>query len=33
MTQQFTQIVSMIQQNPTLVQLKPEALANKKIDN
>jgi integrase len=32
MTQQFSQIMSMIQQNPKLAQLKPEALANKKID-
>jgi hypothetical protein len=29
MNQQFTQIMSMIQQNPKLAQLKPEALARK----
>ena len=31
MNQQFTQIISMIQQNPKLAQIKPDALAKKKI--
>jgi len=31
MNQQFSQIMSMIQQNPKLAQVKPEALTNKKI--
>jgi hypothetical protein len=31
MNQQFSQIISMIQQNPTLAQLKPEALTKKRI--
>jgi hypothetical protein len=29
MNQQFSQIMSMIQQNPKLAQIKPEVLANK----
>jgi len=29
MTQQFSQIMSMIQQNPILAQVKPEALTKK----
>jgi integrase/recombinase XerD len=33
MNQQFTQIISMIQQNPQLAHIKPEALSRKKIDN
>jgi hypothetical protein len=32
MNQQFTQIISMIQQNPKLVQVKPEALATKQVE-
>jgi hypothetical protein len=32
MNQQFTQIMSMIQQNPQLAQIKPEALTRKKIE-
>jgi hypothetical protein len=32
MNQQFSQIMSMIQQNPTLAQIKPEALASKRIE-
>jgi integrase/recombinase XerD len=32
MNQQFGQIMSMIQQNPKLAQVKPEALVNKKIE-
>jgi hypothetical protein len=28
---QFKQIMSMVQQNPTLAQLKPEVLTKKKI--
>ena len=31
MNQQFSQIVSMIQQNPKLAQIKPEALTTKTI--
>ena len=31
MNQQFSQIVSMIQQNPTLAQIKPEALVKKEL--
>jgi integrase/recombinase XerD len=31
MNQQFSQIMSMVQQNPTLAQLKPEVLTKKKI--
>ena len=31
MNQQFSQIMSMIQQNPSLAQLKPEALTKKRI--
>lgn len=31
MDQQFKQIMSMVQQNPTLAQLKPEALTKKRI--
>jgi ABC-type dipeptide/oligopeptide/nickel transport system ATPase component len=31
MNQQFSQIISMIQQNPTLSQIKPEALIHKNI--
>ena len=31
MNQQFTQILSMIQQNPKLAQIKPEVLANKSM--
>ena len=33
MNQQFSQIMSMIQQNPKLAQVKPDALLNRKIDN
>jgi hypothetical protein len=32
MNQQFSQIMSMIQQNPILAQVKPEALTKKKIE-
>jgi integrase/recombinase XerD len=32
MNQQFTQIMSMIQQNPQLAHIKPEALTNKKLE-
>lgn len=32
MNQQFSQIMSMIQQNPALAQVKPEALVNKTVD-
>jgi len=32
MNQQFNQIMSMIQQNPALAQVKPEALVNKIVD-
>ena len=31
MNQQFTQIMSMIQENPRLAQIKPEALTEKKL--
>jgi hypothetical protein len=31
MNRQFTQIISMIQQNPILSQIKPEALAKKEL--
>jgi len=31
MNQQFNQIMSMIQQNPILAQVKPEALTKKKV--
>jgi hypothetical protein len=31
MNQQFSQIMSMVQQNPTLAQLKPEALTKKRM--
>jgi hypothetical protein len=31
MNQQFSQIMSMVQQNPTLAQLKPEALTKERI--
>jgi hypothetical protein len=31
MNQQFSQIMSMIQQNPTLTQIKPEVLSHKSI--
>jgi Txe/YoeB family toxin of Txe-Axe toxin-antitoxin module len=31
MNNQFNQIISMIQKNPILAQIKPEALKNKKI--
>ena len=31
MNQQFNQILSLIQKNPLLAQVKPEALANKKM--
>ena len=31
MNQQFSQIMSMIQQNPILAQVKPEALTKKKV--
>jgi hypothetical protein len=31
MNQQFNQIMSMIQQNPILVQVKPEVLTKKKV--
>ena len=31
MNQQFNQIMSMIQQNPKLAQIKPEVLPNKKM--
>jgi hypothetical protein len=33
MNQQFSQIMSMIQQNPKLAQVKPEILTKKKLDN
>lgn len=33
MSQQFNQIISMIQQNPKLSQIKPQILATKKITN
>jgi hypothetical protein len=33
MNQQFSQIMSMIQQNPKLAQVKPEILTKKKVDN
>ena len=33
MNQQFTQIMLMIQQNPKSVQVKPEILTKKKVDN
>jgi hypothetical protein len=33
MNQQFSQIVSMIQQNPKLAQVKPEILTKKKVQN
>jgi integrase/recombinase XerD len=32
MNQQFNQIISMIQQNPQLVHIKPEVLAKKHYD-
>jgi len=32
MNQQFSQIMSMIQQNPKLVQIKPEVLTEKVLD-
>jgi ribosomal protein L40E len=32
MNQQFSQIMSMIQQNPKLAQVKPEILTKKKVD-
>jgi hypothetical protein len=32
MDQQFSQIISMIQQNPKLAQVKPEILTKKKIE-
>jgi hypothetical protein len=32
MNQQFNQIMSMIQQNPILAQIKPEALTKKKVE-
>jgi len=31
MNQQFSQIMSMIQQNPILAQVKPEVLTKKKV--
>jgi hypothetical protein len=31
MNKQFSQIMSMIQQNPILAQVKPEALTKKKV--
>jgi len=31
MNQQFSQIMSMIQQNPILAQVKPEALTKKEV--
>ena len=31
MNQQFSQIMSMIQQNPILAQIKPEVLTKKKV--
>ena len=33
MNQQFSQIMSMIQQNPKLAQVKPEALLNRKVSH
>ena len=33
MNQQFNQIMSMIQQNPKLSQVKPEILTRKKLEN
>jgi hypothetical protein len=33
MNQQFSQIISMIQQNPKLAQVKPEILTRKKVEN
>jgi integrase/recombinase XerD len=33
MNQQFSQIMSMIQQNPQLAYIKPEALTGKKIES
>jgi hypothetical protein len=32
MNQQFTQVMSLIQQNPKLAQIKPEALTRKKLE-
>jgi hypothetical protein len=32
MNQQFAQVMSLIQQNPQLVQIKPEALTRKKLE-
>jgi ABC-type xylose transport system substrate-binding protein len=32
MSQQFSQIMLMIQQNPKLAQIKPDALTNKKLE-
>ena len=32
MNQQFSQVMSMIQQNPQLAQIKPEALTKKNIE-
>jgi hypothetical protein len=32
MNQQFSHIMSMIQQNPKLAQVKPEILTKKKVD-
>jgi hypothetical protein len=32
MREQMNHIMSMIQQNPTLAQVKPEALVKKKVD-
>jgi len=33
MNEQFSQIMSMIQQNPKLTQVKPEILTRKKVEN
>jgi hypothetical protein len=33
MNQQFSQIISMIQQNPKLAQVKPEILTKNKLDD
>ncbi len=32
MNQQFTQIISMIQQNPQLANIKPEVLTQKRVE-
>ena len=33
MNEQFSQIMSMIQQNPKLAQVKPEILTSMKVEN